>query len=159
MNCELCGKKTDLYETIIEGTKLDVCMNCSSFGEVIGKKRLAEDTKKDKTIISTRAFPEEKEIIVEDYANIIKTAREKKKLTQEELARAIAEKESIIHKIESGQIMPQMKTIKKFEQFLRIRLMADYSEEKTPAGVKINFGDNTLTIGDLVKIKEKKKNG
>jgi len=159
MNCEICGKETELYEAIIEGSKLDVCNNCSSFGQVIGKKKIAEEKKEKKTIISAQAFPEEKEIIVEDYANIIKTAREKKKLTQEELAKAIAEKESIIHKIESGQAMPQMKTIKKFEQFLRIKLIADYSEEKTPTGVKIHFEDNTLTIGDLVKIKEKKKNG
>jgi len=151
MNCEICGKDSELYETLIEGTKLDVCTKCSSFGKVIAKKETSEEVEKP---AARMQFPKERDIVVDDYAKLVKTAREKMKLTQEELARAIAEKESLIHQIESSHIMPQIKTAKKLEQYLRIKLITDHVEEET--GIKLNFGDDGLTIGDLVKIKEKK---
>ena len=156
MNCELCGRDTELYETIIEGTKLDVCKNCSSFGSVICRKEYVNDNENQSSFIKEMPIIEENDMIVDDYAHIIKKARERMKITQEELARALAEKESAITKIESGQMMPQIKTAKKLEQFLKIDLIAKYAENEKVA-VKINFGDNTMTIGDILKIKEKKK--
>ncbi len=153
MNCELCGKNSELYEVMIEGTKLDVCEACSKFGSVIAKKNVED--KIEKQAARPLHIPSEKEMVVENYAEIIKTARESRKLTQEDLARAIAEKESIIHKIESSHMAPQIKTAKKLEQYLKIRLITDYVEEGT--GIKLNFGDAGLTIGDIVKIKQNRK--
>jgi len=153
MNCEMCGRETELYETIVEGTKLEVCKDCSSFGNVVAKKEGIEEKVKP-WISEKRILPGEKEIVVDDCANIVKSARERKKMTQKDLAMAIAEKESVIHKIESGQIIPWMKTAKKLEQFLRVKLITKY--EGNSEGVRIDFKDNTMTIGDILKIKEKK---
>lgn len=151
MNCEICGKNTELCGTMIENTKLNVCKDCSSFGNVIEKKEEVAEEKIN--FVRRDAIQESNEIIVDEYAGLVKTAREKKNMTQEELGKAIAEKESIIHKIESGHMAPQMKTAKKLEQFLKIKLITKY--EGNEIGIKLDFKDDTMTIGDIMKIREK----
>ncbi|MBS3108454.1 TIGR00270 family protein [Candidatus Woesearchaeota archaeon] len=152
MNCELCGRESELYDAIIESIELAVCRDCSRFGKVLGKKEVREEEEIKKPAAIKHEDIKEKDMIVEDYGDIVKKAREKRQMTQEDLAKAIAEKESIIHKIESGQMMPQMKTAKKLEQFLRIKLVADHNGGNEH--IRVNFRDNTLTIGDLVKLKK-----
>jgi putative transcription factor len=97
------------------------------------------------------------EEIVDDYNIRIKRARELRLLTQEGLARAIAEKESAIHKLESGQLKPNIKLANKLEQFLNIKLTEEHKEEKKQDKKKtIDLKDDSLTIGDLIKFKEEK---
>ncbi len=148
-SCELCGKKNKLVEVIIEGSMLSVCQNCSKFGKtIIIEKKLEEKTK-----ISRRVnIEEEPELIVANYSELIKQVREKKDLKQEELAKKISEKESVIHKIESGQLKPSILLARKLEKFLKIKLVENYlANEKK----KIDFTDQSLTIGDLIKFKKK----
>lgn len=149
-NCEICGRRFEnLERAIVEGVIIDVCSNCSKFGKVITiKKPLIEPGK----IIKTKD-KEIEENIVENYPELIKKARERKGLKQEELALHIAEKESIIHKIETGSLKPSFTLAKKLEQFLGIRLIELQEEKKE---VSLNLKDNDLTIGDLLKIKNRK---
>ncbi len=149
-NCEICGKRFDnLEKAIVEGVLINVCHDCSKFGKVITiKKPLIEPER----IISVQR-KEETEDIVDNYAELIKQAREKKGLKQEELAMNIAEKESIIHKIETGSLKPSFKLARKLEQFLGIKLIELQEEKKD---LSLNLKDNGLTIGDLLRIKNRK---
>ncbi len=143
--CELCGKDTNLVSAMIEGGMLSVCQKCAKFGQVVAVPLQAQRRMK-----SPAAEEAEQEIIASDYARLVKDAREGRGLTQEQLAKAVSEKESFIHKIESGKMEPPLKTAAKMEQFLGIKLIekyiaSSYKQEKS-------FAEG-FTIGDLLKKK------
>ena len=146
-NCEICGKKlNNLSRAIIEGVMVDVCGDCSKYGKVISiRKPLMEPER----IIPVK-IKEISEDVVSNYSELIKKAREKKGLKQDDLAKNIAEKESTIHKIETGALKPSFNLARKLEQFLGIKLIG-ISEEKRE--INLNLKDNSLTIGDLIKIR------
>ena len=89
------------------------------------------------------------EVIVKDYSSRIKKAREKKELKQEDLAKQIAEKESVIHQLESSKLKPNFRLAKKLEVFLNINLI-DSLNKNIEQKKDINFQDNALTIGDII---------
>lgn len=154
-NCDLCGKETELVDAIVEGSMLSICKGCAKFGHVIAiqKPALIEE-KPEKKITIEEPEPEELEIIVPDYASKIKQARENLNLKQKQLASEINEKESVIHKLESGHLKPSIKLAKKLESFLNIKLIEEYQE---PQKKELSFADKSLTIGDLIKIKKEKR--
>lgn len=151
IDCDLCGAKTNLLRTVIESTEMTVCRDCSRFGKIIGevKEKGPEKVREQKPLPSSA---EMFQIIVEDYAEKIKTGREHLNLTQEEFAKKLSEKESIIHKMEIGSFEPNMSLARKLEKFLKIRLFEQHEEkhEKAASSKSENF-----TIGDFIKIKKK----
>src|SRR3989338_10920692 len=152
MNCEMCGSEGKLFKTLVEGSELSVCEKCSKFGKVISEIK-TEPEKKQRKEYRVTTFPDKEliQIIVPDYSEIIKKKREELGLKQEEFAKKINEKESMIHKIETGQFEPGIMLARKIEKFLRISLVEQYEEEhKTPEKSKTT----TFTIGDLIKIKK-----
>jgi putative transcription factor len=159
--CDMCSSPDKTYKIEVEGSILNVCEKCASFGKVVGKvKQEMPEKKKKKLEKAAEKLAEEKarketetiQIITPNYSSIIRKAREKQGLKQEELAKKIAEKESVIHKLESGIITPAIPLARKLEKFLRIKLVetvemgsSDSSEKKS--------GFDGLTLGDLIKIK------
>lgn len=148
-NCDLCGRRnTKLVEAIVEGTMLSVCENCTKFGNVI---KIEQPKVENKTIQKIFIEEEKIEIVDLDYSSKIKKARENLNLKQEELAKKIAEKASTIQKLESGHLEPSISLAKKLEKNLNIKLIIEHKEKKEKKG--INFRDENLTIGDLLKTK------
>ncbi|TKJ17361.1 TIGR00270 family protein [Candidatus Woesearchaeota archaeon B3_Woes] len=148
--CDMCGKETRLRAALIEGTELNVCEKCGKFGKTIRKNNYIHQTKK--TRIKEKEIEEEViERIVKDYGNLIKDAREKINLKQEDFAKKINEKVSLIHNIESGHHEPNIKLAQKIEKFLKIKLIEEGKLEKTE--LKTTKSE-TLTIGDLIKLKK-----
>lgn len=147
--CEICGKKDNLVSAIVEDSVLSVCKACSKYGNVITVKSSKPSQEPPKKIIT---IEEPIEVIVPDFSLKIKNARESLKLKQEQLAKNLKEKTSLIHKLESGHLTPSISLAKKLESFLNIKLIEQYEEEKK----QINIKDEDLTIGDLIKIKDKK---
>ena len=144
MQCEICGKESNLYRCLIEKIEMDVCENCSRFGKNFGESSLSK-SKLNKKSISTFV------IVTKDYSKIIKENREKRTLKQEEIASKLNIKESLIHKIENGNIELSIELAKKFEKFFNIKLLEEYKEE-------VNLGkieSKEMTIGDLLKEKIK----
>lgn len=125
MNCEICGKKIEGKgkRVLIDGSILHVCMSCASLGdkEVSGKNMF--DRKKIKVITISKVSNKEDEIeIVQDFATLIKQAREKMGLSQDALAKKINEKVSVIKLIETGKLKPSIFLAKKMERALKINL-------------------------------------
>lgn len=149
-NCEICGKEDELYDTIIEGTRLNVCSKCSKFGKVMKKQVIKEER-----IIKTRKIEEKKpgietvELINPTYSELIKRKREKLGLKQIELAKKIAEKESLIHKLESGHVEPSIAVARKLEKFLGIKLIREEEIKK----MQLKTKSENLTIGDIIDVK------
>ena len=51
-------------------------------------------------------------------------------------------------------MIPPMNLIKKLEQFLRIKLIEEFNPNKEPVK-EFSLNDETVTIGDLIRIKKK----
>lgn len=159
MGCDMCGADGQMFNVIIEGTDMVVCSNCSKYGKVKtrvkSKEEIKFNSKRNKIneqIKINNKRPEIISIISSDYAEKIKRAREKLKLKQEEVAKRIAEKESLLHNIESGNFEPSMKTAKKLENFFNIKLIERYEEKHKERATSSN---SPMTLGDMIKIKKR----
>jgi len=149
----MCGREEDLYKTSIEGTMLNVCKNCCKYGKVIKPlESPREEAKVQKLIVRKPVLPE-KEIVfvlVDDYANKIRNKREQLGMNQEDFAKLLHEKESLVHKLETGHFEPGIDMAKKLEKILKIKIVEQHEEEheKTAAGKSSGY-----TIGDMIKFK------
>ncbi len=147
-SCDLCGKEKKIVKAKVEGTTLNVCENCAEFGEIIEipKEVIKEVKQKNKSIMEEEVI----EYLSNDYSKKIKQAREKINLKQEELAKRLAIKESLIHKFESGRQEPDLNTARKLENFLKIKLIEKYKEKYEK---KTSKGSDSFTIGDIISKK------
>jgi putative transcription factor len=162
MQCDMCGSGAPLFRTVIEDTEMVVCSSCSSFGKVLGEIKTGLKDKPPKKAVLKQAeaghLPKEnpkengvQEIIVDNYPDIIRGKREQLGMTQKEFAMFVAEKESIIRKIETGTFEPGIRMARKFEKLLKVRLIEEYKEAGNSANA--DKGAEPVTIGDLVAIK------
>lgn len=148
-NCDMCGKELELVDAIVEGAFVQVCLDCSKHGSVIPINQPVVD-KKIEQQREMKNSPSFVEVIVSDFATRIKNGRTKKGLKQEDLAQSIAEKESVIHQLETGGLKPTFKLAKKLSVFLNIDLIESVQASRD-GNKKINFEDNIVTIGDILK--------
>lgn len=138
--CVLCGAKAT-RKAKIEGVILNVCDECVKFGQEIPKIEVRQ-------IKAKIAFKEQEEVLKPNFYSTIKKEREKRNLTQAQLAKNLNEKASVIKRIEEGW-EPPMALIKKLERFFNIKLLESPKEGKTKKEER-----KKLTIGDIVQIKD-----
>lgn len=172
MRCEVCGRKIREapMRVIIEGAKLTVCTECSKHGKAtwdeparakvlperqspisLGKP-ISGPIQIRKRIITARVDTSKE--LVEDYAEVIRQARESSGLSSEDLGKKISEKESVLKKIETGKMAPTEQLVAKLEHTLKIKLLVPVIEEK----VSIPKAENQeFTLGDAIKINKKGK--
>ena len=160
--CDICSSSDKTYKVEIEGTILNVCDKCASFGKVLAKVKpeMAEKKKKklEKAVAleaeaKARKETETVQIITPNYSALIKNARERMGMKQEELAKKIAEKESVIHKLESGGMVPGIPLARKLEKFLRISIVENIEMEPEASASDKKEISGGLTIGDMIRIK------
>ncbi|MFA5887184.1 MAG: multiprotein bridging factor aMBF1 [Candidatus Nanoarchaeia archaeon] len=169
-HCEICGKDTDLNRYRIEGCEMNVCANCSKFGERILGQSSATSSFQKKALqkqLQQEKGNESEQFIGKSAGDKIKNAREEKGLTQEQLAKAIAEKASVIQRIESGHMSPAISTAEKLEKFLGISIVevlenprfsaprdeVSMESEETETKKQASDDDEGFTIADLLKKK------
>jgi putative transcription factor len=167
MQCEICGAEISgkSHHIIIDRAEMNVCDRCKGFGKEVERRGPVTSTRRgvpptnDMSMVPVRRvrrgdlFDRMKDQLVDDYADIIKKAREAKHLTDEELAAKILEKVNIIRKVERSELVPDEALIKKLERALDIKLTEGVAEPETGG----RRGDSkTLTLGDLIKVKKNK---
>lgn len=171
MRCEVCGRKIreEPRRVVIEGAKLTVCTECSKHGKTTweehakpafpspatsvtsqGSSTYAPIQIKKKTIIARVDTSQE---LVEDYAEVVRQARESHGFSHEDLGKKINEKESVLRKIELGKMAPNDQLVSKLEHTLKIKLLVPVADEKVSLP---KTASREFTLGDLIKIKEKK---
>lgn len=172
LSCEICGRKikNESIKITVEGINLMVCYGCSKIGEIgwkigLGKMRNGEAHESKKIPISMNKFLRRKKApksndlenyeVIENFSEKIKKGREKKGISQEEFAKLIKEKLSIIQKIESGKMAPSLKLSREIEHILKIELLSNRKKELEDIS-QINT-KSTLTIGDILHFKKKEK--
>lgn len=93
---------------------------------------------------------------VEGFGEIIRSARERLGLTQEELASLVHEKVSVIKKLEAGSFRPPIELARNIEKVLKIRIVRELKDEDIhitpPKTLRRGF-----TLGDLLSSKTEDK--
>lgn len=184
-SCELCGRnmKGRGRNIVIEGASLIVCPQCAAkFG---GKQNISTSkgrgniptrpswvrgpepppapTRVTRIVSpplrrkkpSSRPATLDDMILVEDYAARIRTARQKARLSQEELAQKIGERISTLQAIEAGRLKPTRKAIRGLERELEISLLEPIGTAPI-AFDRRQSSSRAPTLGDVVRIKRKK---
>ena len=133
--CEMCGKVTDLYEVIVEGTTLKTCQACAACGTIlkgpqVAVKPLKNAGKLSANVTIKHVAAHEVVVVSDDVASLLRKEREKRKLTQDDFAKLLVGKASMVHKIESGSLRPDLETAKKWEKILGVKL-TEKSEDNT----------------------------
>ncbi len=152
--CDLCGKEAPLLRVQLEGAEVAACKSCASHGRVLGHVKNSSPAARGSKARQMSVKEPDEEIIVPNYAALIRTAREKRDVRQEDFAKQINEKLSALHKIETGFLTPSLELAKKLEKVLSIKLIEKVSiAEIIPKAEK----SGGMTIGDVLKIKMKRE--
>ncbi len=165
MNCEICGNpiRGPPAHVVVEGARLVVCPECSTHGEDYWHPVAPSKTPEQPTPKSIKAKPRMQMDSLpkgyaeleprEDYANRIRKAREKRGLSQEDLANLAKERLSIIQKIELGKMIPNLQLSRILEHVLKMKLLVPAAE---PDSSKQTVSETLeLTIGDVIQFKKK----
>lgn len=149
----------------IEGAELSVCPSCAKHGErVIQPKPQRQKTNskpyfQQKTTsskpASSRPFRggEEGGMLVSDYHERIRLARQRIKLTQKEVSIQTKISTSELQSIETGKMRPPDRIVKILEKFFDIKLTEEVESYRPKDQKK---GPAHQTLGDIVVIKKKK---
>lgn len=159
--CEMCGKSFDeLVKAKVEGAVMRVCRNCGRYGKILGEIKIkVKDDKKNLVAVHHLKQKKPKEEIIEelipDFALKIRKAREKLKMEQKEFAKHVAEKESVIHKIETGHFKPSIGVVKKLQKLLKIKLIVEVKEEEKFDFLGKGKKGSSFTFGDMIKVRKR----
>ncbi len=165
--CELCGREVPderLCKTVVvEGAVLKVCPRCYERLVKQGRAREYRPQPRPQPIrrkprprsIPRRILMEEYDI-VPDYAKRIRQARERMGWSTRVLAEKVREKENVIKRIEAGRLTPSIELAQRLERVLHIKLLEPIAEESS-VGYSSSSDEDYFTIGDLIRIKTRKK--
>lgn len=159
--CEMCGRELPIHATIqVESARMSVCVGCARFGKVVEAPAPKTGAPQAGSPAGSHARPrshaekrvplESDEEIVENFGERVRIARERKRVSLDDLARAVNEKKSLLAKIETGAHFPDPTVTRKLEAALGIKLREKVEEVHTQK-VKPSGG---MTIGDLIKMKK-----
>lgn len=161
-SCELCGRNPAEFSCEVEGTIMKVCQECSRFGKVKGKSNVRIVVQEVRKFEHT----EPEYTFVNGYGMIVKNAREKLGLNQEDFAKKINEHKSIVHQIESEHMRPSIELARKFEKALHVKIVEEVKSEKYEADEDVKHLGPTgritskptsegLTLGDMISTKKR----
>jgi len=173
VQCEMCGTETDSPTTVkIEGAELDVCDSCTDFGTEVQTQQSSSTSTKYSTSTGSgesggqssgtssggssdqrrRDMFDEMDEVAQDYDERIRQARESRELSQEDLAKQLNEKASLIRKLEHGDVLPSDDIQGKLERSLEIDLTESGGETDTEW--EGGSASGSYTLGDVVERKD-----
>ncbi len=149
-SCELCGKQGNVIPILIEGTELKVCSICAKHGTVKDRPNGSFQRRSYKT--PSAVGPEYR--VIENIGSLLREVREKKNLTNEDFAKILTEKESIVAKWEQGSIKPSIDTAKKIGRILGLQLV-EKDDNKSDVKIEKEKRSDELTLGDFIKVRKR----
>jgi putative transcription factor len=143
--CEVCGSplRASPNRVEIDGAIMVVCNNCARLGKQVGPAAPAVSVISNRVVrnnpmrvnpaqnaLRTMAQrPTEVEYEVDpDYHLLIRQAREKLSLSQDQLGKLLNEKPSVIRMVESKKLKPDVTLTRKLMHELKINLLVSLSE-------------------------------
>ena len=164
MNCDVCGRQITgpAFKVRVEGAKMLVCASCKHLGkpyvEDIQPSIRTGSPRPLRISPAVRKAPElpkdmQELEVAEDYSSIIRHKRMKLNVSQEELAKPVKEKLSVIQKIENGKMAPDTKLCRELQHELKVTLLVPRKEAALPK----TAAPAELTVGDIIRVKGKSK--
>ncbi len=155
MQCDMCGKETRLIPALVEGSEMEVCEVCVRFGKSVPRLQKIEIV--PKLVPKSTSKPPQRNnspqyylAVVDNYADLIRQKRDSLGFKQEDLAKLINEKSSLLQKVESNHFKPNIPLARKLESFLNIKLIEQKEEEDIKLDSRKSDG---MTIGDIIQIR------
>lgn len=156
MRCEICGKKLveEPLKTKIDGSIMVTCKECSKFGKIQREppKPKRPGAPRGSATWRVQRPKEPAEEVVENVNDIVREAREKKGWSREELGEKIYEKASVVTRIESGKMVPDLKLARKIEKLMNVVLIE--KNDDVSADEMSHSKIRGATIGDIARIKK-----
>jgi putative transcription factor len=143
MLCEMCGQEVEGIQRVrVEGSVLRLCGSCARFGTLVDPPptaAVAPAAAPGRPVVTAnrptgvRRRLEERDLyqeigelqLADDWGRRVRTAREGRGWTPEDLAKHLNEKKSVVLKLESGSFHPPDELVRKLEHLLRVRLRAE----------------------------------
>ena len=163
--CPICGGLIwKGQRVLIEGAKITVCQSCAKQGKILYDSSKRSDQIKSispKPSKPTKLFREaerfEKTEVVNNYAQLIHKTRISVDLNQDQFAKKLNEKPSLIRRIEAGKVEPTLELAKKIEKVYHIKLITEPDKiEPSMQGSEYMKKSTGSTLGDIAFIKKKK---
>lgn len=153
MRCEVCGREIrgPPFRKVIEGARVIVCAQCAPFGDSEWSPAKPKQPTSSKQPRKSEFDVVERFELVEDYGERIRMARQNASMSIEELAKKLAEKESVVKKLEKQELTPTDELIKKIKNVLKVDLLEPAENVKSPKTPKPS---NVRVLGDLIKLDE-----
>ena len=165
--CPICGGIIwgRGQKVLIEGAKMTVCNACAQHGTRIksgapkNMQKREVSKKPSKPTYNTPSYKPKDNFdeleLVADFAERIRNARIKSKLSQELFAQKLHEKLSLMKRIETGKAKPTIPLAKKIEKTYNITLLQKSSQEEINYKSYVKRGSGS-SLGDIAFIKKRK---
>jgi len=147
----MCGKEAQLVSADVEGVELKVCSSCAKYGLVKNNSGAAYSNSSVKLKPVKKEGPQFK--VVEAYSSLIRSAREKRGMTQEDFAKFLNERASIVAKWEQGSLHPSLDVAQRIGRVLGMNLVE--KEEAGEVEIKKSKSDE-FTLADFVKVRKRR---
>lgn len=157
MECEMCGSQVGTRRYMVSGTVMNLGMCCSKYGQAMdggapaGSKAAVEHNLERRAARqqTRNVYNEAVWDLVDDFGARIRSARERRKWTHDQLGNRVSARVPQLRQIESGHLRPSDDLAKRFEKELGITLLEQVDAKG--ATVPKAAGGKSLTIGDLIK--------
>jgi putative transcription factor len=154
--CEICGRPIEGEPIPVEVDKavLYVCRSCAAqYGKRVARQQPQAAVQKKPAPRPAAPRPPPLEVeLVENFGAVIRRARENLGLSREALAAMLGVKETVLRRIEAGQLQPDLALAKRLERALGVRLLVEAAEEGVAkSGGKVERG---LTLGEVAEIRD-----
>ncbi len=157
--CELCGRDCECRPALVDGVRMMLCPGCMRHGQGLPEIQRPTGESSSGALLSRIKRPKVKDVykdmdkeLVSDWNERVKTARQKKGISREDLGFKIGERTVTIAKIENGDLRPSDQVVKKLEKELDITLV---EEIKNAAPLSHGSHGRGLTLGDFIKTEKK----
>ena len=139
----------------LDGSIMITCKECSKFGKIQREPPKPKIPGVSRSSHATRRVQrprEPAEEVVENVKDIVRQAREKKGWSREELGEKIYEKASVVTRIESGKMIPDLKLARKIEKLMNV-VLVEKNDDVTADEIG-HLKIRGATIGDIARIKK-----
>ncbi len=158
MECEMCGKKGGTRRYMVDGTVMNLGLECSKFGQPLdspaapGSQAAVSQNleRRQQRMTSRDVYQQETWDLVDDYGIRIKNGREKKGWSHEQLGNKVSARVPQLKQIESNHLRPSDDMAKRMEKELGITLLEKVEAGPAKVGGTAKAGSG-LTIGDILK--------
>ena len=145
---------------MVEGAKMLVCGRCQRLGKPYEEEpapKIPQPRGAVSPRVTQRRAPDlprgmDETDIVEDCADRVRRQRMKLGLSQDQLAKSVKEKLSVIQKIEIGKMTPDTRLCRALEHELKIKLLVPHKEL---SDVPKTAAPTEVTLGDIMRVKGK----